>query len=457
MTDDILHTIQNPDELRRLATELLTAQAREYEQRLHNLNTVNATLEQRIHDRHAAMQAEKTAYEQRIRELEEALKLAQQWRFGRKSERLPASQKPLADEDAASDEADITRQLRDLLPPEEKTGKKPVRQPLPAHLPREETVLAPETGPGDGHPYPGCGAAMRHIRDEVNEVLEYVPAHFVVKRTVRPQYGCPDCDTVHSAALPAAIIDKGQAGPGLLTQVVIAKVLDHLPLQRQQKIYVREGITLPVSTLADWFGQTAAALKRDLLTQPVLQADETPLQILDTQKGKAKKGWLWAYVSAAGSARDIVVYDCRPGRGGEYARAMLAGWSGTLVVDGYAGYSALFRGGQEGESPVTSGIREAGGAGARAQKVHGAVQDERQSGSAGGAGADTGAVYLGADHPVPAGGAEATMATTVCQTADGGVPCVAERRRKNECVGRGAARRHHVCAEAVAGADDVPG
>ncbi|HDI5842388.1 TPA: IS66 family transposase, partial [Escherichia coli] len=149
--------------------------------------------------------------------------------------------------------------------------------------------------------------------------------------------------------------------------VVIAKVLDHLPLQRQQKIYAREGVQLPVSTLADWFGQTAAvlsplaaALKRDLLTQPVLQADETPLQILDTQKGKAKKGWLWAYVSAAGSVRDIVVYDCRPGRGGEYARAMLSGWSGTLVVDGYAGYSALFRDVQEGEPPEPSGIREAG-------------------------------------------------------------------------------------------------
>lgn len=69
------------------------------------------------------MLAEKAALEQRIREPEEALKLAQQWRFGRKSGRLPASQKPLADEDAASDEADITRQLRDLLPPEEKTGR----------------------------------------------------------------------------------------------------------------------------------------------------------------------------------------------------------------------------------------------------------------------------------------------------------------------------------------------
>lgn len=96
-------------------------------------------------------------------------------------------------------------------------------------------------------------------------------------------------------------------------------------------------------------------------------------------------------------------------------------------------------------------------AGGGPEAVHGPVQDERQSGGAGGAGADTGAVYPGADHPVPPGGAEATMATQVRQTADGGIPCVAERRRKNECAGRGAARRHHVCAEAVTGADDVPG
>jgi hypothetical protein len=103
------------------------------------------------------------------------------------------------------------------------------------------------------------------------------------------------------------------------------------------------------------------------------------------------------------------------------------------------------------------GYPGSGVSGACAQKVHGAVQDERQSGGAGGAGADTGAVYPGADHPVPAGGAEATIAPPVRQTADGGVPCVAEHRRKNECAGRGAARCHLVCAEAVSGADDVPG
>lgn len=118
---------------------------------------------------------------------------------------------------------------------------------------------------------------------------------------------------------------------------------------RQQKIYLRQGIDIPCSTLADWFGAVGAALKplsdalrRDLLCQPVLQADETPLLLLNPEKGNSQKGYLWAYVSAAGSARPVVVYDCQPGRSGAYARAMLEGWQGTLVVDGYVGYRALF-------------------------------------------------------------------------------------------------------------------
>ena len=165
MTDDILNASQNPDELRRLAQ--VTAQAREYEQHLLNLNT--------------AMQAEKNAYEQRIREPEEALKLAQQWHFSRN-------------------------------PVKEKTGKKP------AHLPRQETVFMPEIG----CTCQDCGSTMRYICDGVNEVPESVPAHVVVKRTVRPQYRCPCCDTVHSAVLSPAVIDKGQPGPGLLARWCIS-------------------------------------------------------------------------------------------------------------------------------------------------------------------------------------------------------------------------------------------
>ncbi|NIG87834.1 MAG: IS66 family transposase, partial [Serratia symbiotica] len=143
-----------------------------------------------------------------------------------------------------------------------------------------------------------------------------------------------------------------------LAQVTIAKACDHLPLYRQQKIYLRHGIDIPCSTLADGFGAVGVALKplaedlhRDLLQQPLLQADETPLLLLNPGKGKSQKGYLWAYLSAAGSEQSVVVYDCQPGCSGQYAQAMLQGWQGTLVVDSYTGYRALFDKG---------GVKEAG-------------------------------------------------------------------------------------------------
>lgn len=326
--DTLIATTQNTDELRQAAQSLLAALASEQ-----NKNQELARY---------------------IQQLEEALKTSRRWRFGRKSEVFQGEQRQLAEEDIDADEADIEQQLTTLLPGPVKPPKTPAkRQPLPAELPREVVCLKPESTD-----CPDCGQGLRFIRDEINERLEYVPARIIVHQTVRPQYSCPHCDAVHSAPLPAQLIDKGLPGPGLLAQVVVAKACDHLPLYRQQGLYRRLGVDIPRSTLSDWFGAVGAALKpladalqRDLRKQPVLQADETPLLLLNPGKGKAQKGYLWAYVSAAGAEREVVVYDCQPGRSGQYAQAMLQGWQGTLVVDGYAGYQALF---------TEGGVKEAG-------------------------------------------------------------------------------------------------
>ena len=285
------------------------------------------------------------AQTQYIRALQEALKANRRFRFGRKSEAFQGKQRCLVEEDVEADGADIEQQLVTLLPgAKDSPSSPPKRQPLPVSLPREAVRLEL-----DSQACPDCGQALRFLREEVSERLEYIPAHFLVHRTVRPHYSCPGCETVHAGPLPAQLIEKGQPGPGLLAQVVMAKACDHLPLYRQQKIYQRHGIDIPRSTLSDWFGAVGAALKpladalrTDLLAQSVLQADETPLLLLNPAKGKTQKGYLWAYVSATGSACNIVLYDCQPGRSGSYAKAMLAGWKGTLVVDGYAGYQALF-------------------------------------------------------------------------------------------------------------------
>jgi len=55
---------------------------------------------------------------------------------------------------------------------------------------------------------------------------------------------------------------------------------------------------------------------------------------------------LWTYVrdGTAWGARDppAVWYQYSPGRGGEYPRKHLKNYAGTLQVDGYAGFEALF-------------------------------------------------------------------------------------------------------------------
>lgn len=297
--------------------------------------------------------------DQRINMLEEALKQARQARFGRKTEAFSAQQLSLLDEDCDADISALESVLEKTQPEVKETRSKPRRVALPESLPRDEARLDLES-----NACPDCGEALRFVRDEVNETLDYVPARFVVRKTVRPQYSCPCCQTMHSATLPAQVIDKGMAAPGLLAQVVIGKVIDHVPLDRQSKIYAREGIALPTSTLSDWMGRIGVALDplaerlhELLLSQSVLHADETPLTVLSAKKGKAGRGYLWCYATPAFSEQKIVVFDCRPGRSGEYARQFLQGYQGTLVVDDYAGYKALFATGNVHEAGCMAHVR----------------------------------------------------------------------------------------------------
>ncbi|HED5898382.1 TPA: IS66 family transposase [Salmonella enterica] len=282
-----------------------------------------------------------------IHQLKEALMLARQQRFGRQAESFSGLQRSLFEEDADADIASAETQLARLLPETEEKKACPARKPLPAHLPREDTVIRPESGT-----CPDCGQPLRHIRDEISERLDYIPAQFVVKRYVRPQYGCDGCQRVVSGCLPAQIIPKGIPEAGLVAQVLVSKYCDRQPLYHQQQVFVRAGVELPVSTLAGWVGAAsvwlmplAELLCTELLSRPVLHADETPLQILNTKKdGKVQNGYLWAYVSGETTGDGVVCFDGQPGRAARYPEAWLAGWSGTLVTDGYAVYHSLKNG-----------------------------------------------------------------------------------------------------------------
>jgi transposase len=182
-----------------------------------------------------------------------------------------------------------------------------------------------------------CGDALVAIGEDSSEQLDCEPARFFVRKHIYPTYACRACETITVASVPPAIIERGRPAPGLLAHVLVSKYADHLPLYRQSQIATRSGVELPRSTLADWVSAAGAALaplvaamRQELLCEPVVHADETPVAMLDPGAGQTRRAYLFAYRSAT-PERPITIFDFCPSRSGEHARRFLGDWKGTLM------------------------------------------------------------------------------------------------------------------------------
>jgi transposase len=84
------------------------------------------------------------------------------------------------------------------------------------------------------------------------------------------------------------------------------------------------------------------ALREVILNEPVVHADETPVQVLQPGSKKTHRAYLWAYAPGVFQDLKAVVYDFTEGRSGAHARAFLGDWRGELICDDYGGYKACF-------------------------------------------------------------------------------------------------------------------
>jgi len=208
----------------------------------------------------------------------------------------------------------------------------PGRLKLPSHLERRDTIIEP----------PGGSEGLKWIDDEITEELDYEPGKYIVNRYIRRKY-----IDVHEKIFIAPMIDrtlpKAIAGPGLLTQIVIDKYVDHLPLYRQQQRFARENINIPYSTITDWVTNTCKlieplymALHGEVIRSNYLHADESPIKVLDRdKKGQTHRGYFWVYHN---SIERMVLFEYQQGRGREAPVAMLKDFAGHLQTDGYSVY-----------------------------------------------------------------------------------------------------------------------
>ena len=291
------------------------------------------------------------AREQRIRLLEEALRLLKANTYGPSRERLSvaAGQAELFNEIEATLEVTeavgIEPDLKATPLREEKpAGGKPGRTKLASHLPRIE--IRHELTEAERKC--NCGNVLAEIGADVSEQLDFVPAKVQVLRHVRVKYACPGCEQcVKTAALPEHILPKTNASPGLLAQLVTSKYVDSLPLYRQEAMFERYGVRLPRATQAAWMIGLTVPLQPllNLMDERVrssgyVRIDETRVQVLNSDKAPSALHWMWVRVAGPKHQR-IILFDYDPSRGGAVADGLIEGCSGYLQSDGYQAYEGV--------------------------------------------------------------------------------------------------------------------
>ena len=252
-----------------------------------------------------------------IDKLTHEMAILKRMKFAATSERfastLSPEQRSLLEETLDTDIHELDGELQRHRKKSDKNDEKqsPKRTQLPAHLPRRDVPHEPADTTC------GCGQAMQRIGEDVAEKLDYQPGVFTVERHVRGKWVCKCCERIVQAPVAAHVIAR--------------------------------------STLAEWVGACGAqlqplvqALADELRRHMVLHADETPVAMLKPagqRDGKTHKAYIWSYCTPSTNPVKAVVFEFSETRSGENVRDFLRmdtpnAWQGTLVTDGFSGYSA---------------------------------------------------------------------------------------------------------------------
>ena len=195
-----------------------------------------------------------------------------------------------------------------------------------------------------------CGREQRCIGHDDRQLLEYVPARFLVHEHQLQKYACGYCkDGVTTAAGPTTVLDQRSADASLLAHVVVSKYADHTPLTRLAGIYERSGATIAVSTMADWVAAVADQVTPivDVLAHRVQRAhvigtDATGLKVLDpTSAAHIEHGTIWCYV---GDGMDVVYTYAPTGEGATGPWEFLQGRAGYVQADAASVFDRVYNG-----------------------------------------------------------------------------------------------------------------
>jgi len=211
---------------------------------------------------------------------------------------------------------------------------------------------------------PSCLVDTVFVGNALSHQLEMVSASLKIIEHLQETRACPRCKQhIITAEKPCAPIPGSYAGPRLLAEIIVGKLDDGLPNNRQTKIFDRCNVTIPRSTQSDWMQATAHTLsllhdmlKQELLASAIIKTDDSSIKIQDhTHKNNIKKGKITTYIGD--STHPVNMFDFSPDLSFEKNLAFLKHFKGIVQADAAGGFDALFADGQRIEAGCSAHSR----------------------------------------------------------------------------------------------------
>ena len=336
----------------RLCEQLSDANAmrHSYEDRIKQME---ARHQKQVSDMEADYQKQLSKKEDEIRDLVRKLEYMSRKLWGRMSEKRQTPEDPnqlrldfgfedLTDEERrlSGEAAKAVTEARKEVKVKEHVKQVPVRHKLPENLRRVEEHVYPEGYLGNEQDWVLFEAV------ETSEHLEVTAPDIWVRVTVRHKAMRKSDNAILTAPVPTEPLAKSYASASLLTELIIGKYADHLPFYRQIGMFKRLGIELKQGTVEGWFHGVADLMRpmyyrlRDyMLALDYLQSDESTVPVIDNEKRRAVKGYMWL---ARSVIEPLVLFHYHEGsRAQKVVLQFFRDFKGALQVDGYAAYDIL--------------------------------------------------------------------------------------------------------------------
>lgn len=186
---------------------------------------------------------------------------------------------------------------------------------------------------------------------EITDSLAIIPSKVYIKRVIRHKFvlksslqiNSPNRQAFKIAPLPPAPIHKCMASSSILADIIIEKFFYHMPYYRVIQKYKELGVNISSSTMGDWHAAVCEKLKLlydrlkiEVFNSDYIQVDESTLPVIDNEKHRAVKGYMWVVRNA--NTGDVIFHYDLGSRSTETALKLLKDFKGAIQTDGYQAY-----------------------------------------------------------------------------------------------------------------------